>query len=91
MRFTIGFRSLKVGSAATLTAIVGGGASRFSSATSNSESKRKTYDCLIIGGGSGGIAFAKRAASYGQTVAIVEGKKYGGKSKRIQFLSRSRT
>ncbi|KAJ3215288.1 hypothetical protein HDU67_000632 [Dinochytrium kinnereticum] len=33
----------------------------------------KVYDYLIIGGGSGGIASARRAASYGAKVAVVEG------------------
>jgi glutathione reductase (NADPH) len=32
----------------------------------------------VIGGGSGGLACAKRAASYGARVAVVEGKAYGG-------------
>ncbi|KAJ3416509.1 hypothetical protein HDV05_001246 [Chytridiales sp. JEL 0842] len=31
------------------------------------------YDYLVIGGGSGGLASARRAASYGAKVAIVEG------------------
>jgi choline dehydrogenase-like flavoprotein len=31
------------------------------------------YDYLVIGAGSGGIASARRAASYGAKVAIVEG------------------
>jgi len=33
---------------------------------------------VVIGGGSGGLACAKRAASYGKKVAIVEEKAYGG-------------
>lgn len=33
---------------------------------------------MVIGGGSGGISCAKRAASYGASVAIIEGKQYGG-------------
>jgi glutathione reductase (NADPH) len=36
------------------------------------------YDLLIIGGGSGGVAAAKRAVSYGVKVAIVEEKDIGG-------------
>lgn len=32
----------------------------------------------MIGGGSGGIACAKRAAGYGASVAVVEGERYGG-------------
>lgn len=38
----------------------------------------KTYDLIVIGAGSGGLAAAKRAASYGAKVAIVEGDKVGG-------------
>lgn len=38
-----------------------------------------TYDYIIIGGGSGGMASAKRAASlYNAKVAIIENKRYGG-------------
>jgi glutathione reductase (NADPH) len=36
------------------------------------------YDYVVIGAGSGGIASAKRAASYGAKVAIVEFKALGG-------------
>jgi len=36
------------------------------------------FDYLVIGGGSGGMASARRAATYGAKVAIIEGKAYGG-------------
>lgn len=36
------------------------------------------YDLVVIGGGSGGIASARRAAKYGAKVLVVEGKKIGG-------------
>lgn len=36
------------------------------------------FDYLVIGGGSGGLASARRAASYGAKVAIVEGSAMGG-------------
>ena len=36
------------------------------------------FDYLVIGGGSGGVASARRAASYGAKVAIVENKALGG-------------
>lgn len=36
------------------------------------------YDLLVIGGGSGGIATARRAASYGARVAVVEKSSLGG-------------
>ena len=40
----------------------------------------KNYDFLVIGGGSGGVACARRAASYGKKVLLVESKfhKMGG-------------
>lgn len=37
------------------------------------------YDYLVIGGGSGGVSSAKRAAQlYGKRVAVVEGNRWGG-------------
>ena len=36
------------------------------------------YDLIVIGGGSGGIALANRAASYGAKVALVEAGRLGG-------------
>eukprot|EP01114_Cavostelium_apophysatum_P004916 TRINITY_DN1538_c0_g1_i3.p1 TRINITY_DN1538_c0_g1~~TRINITY_DN1538_c0_g1_i3.p1 ORF type:complete len:500 (-),score=170.30 TRINITY_DN1538_c0_g1_i3:71-1570(-) len=36
------------------------------------------YDYVVIGGGSGGLASARRAASYGAKVAIIENSKIGG-------------
>lgn len=39
---------------------------------------QKHFDLIVIGGGSGGIASAKRAAGYGASVALIEGSKYGG-------------
>jgi glutathione reductase (NADPH) len=36
------------------------------------------FDFLVIGGGSGGLAAARRAASYGAKVAVVEGARLGG-------------
>lgn len=38
----------------------------------------KHYDLLVIGGGSGGIATANRAARYGAKCAVIEGGKLGG-------------
>lgn len=38
----------------------------------------EVYDFIVIGGGSAGLAAARRASKYGQNVLIVEGKKYGG-------------
>ena len=36
------------------------------------------FDLIVIGAGSGGLAAAKRAATYGAKVAIIEGKEIGG-------------
>ena len=36
------------------------------------------FDLLVLGAGSGGLAAAKRAASHGASVAIVEGDRVGG-------------
>lgn len=36
------------------------------------------FDYLVIGGGSGGIASANRAAMYGKKVALVEARNLGG-------------
>jgi glutathione reductase (NADPH) len=36
------------------------------------------YDLVVIGGGSGGIAHARRAAEYGKSVAVVEHARLGG-------------
>ncbi|CDJ48922.1 glutathione reductase, putative [Eimeria brunetti] len=36
------------------------------------------FDCIVLGGGSGGIAFARRAANYGAKVALVEHSRMGG-------------
>ena len=36
------------------------------------------YDFLVIGGGSGGIAAARRAAEYGARTALIEAGRLGG-------------
>lgn len=36
------------------------------------------YDFLIIGAGTGGMAAAKKASSYGMSVAVIEKEKVGG-------------
>ncbi|MDI3491968.1 MAG: glutathione reductase, partial [Thauera sp.] len=38
----------------------------------------KTYDYIVIGGGSGGVATARRAAEYGARVLLVEAARLGG-------------
>ena len=41
-------------------------------------SSRSTFDLLVIGGGSGGLATARRAAKFGASVALIESNKLGG-------------
>lgn len=38
----------------------------------------KHYNYLVIGGGSGGVASARRAASYGAKTLLIESKALGG-------------
>jgi glutathione reductase (NADPH) len=38
----------------------------------------KEYDYIVVGGGSGGVASARRAASYGARVALIEARRLGG-------------
>ena len=38
----------------------------------------QSFDLVVLGAGSGGLAAAKRAARYGAKVAIVEGDRVGG-------------
>lgn len=49
-------------------------------APTQSQKPSKHYDYLVIGGGSGGVASARRAALYGAKVLIIESnfKKFGG-------------
>eukprot|EP00484_Ammonia_sp_Unknown_P023584 CAMPEP_0197026480 /NCGR_PEP_ID=MMETSP1384-20130603/6555_1 /TAXON_ID=29189 /ORGANISM="Ammonia sp." /LENGTH=538 /DNA_ID=CAMNT_0042455153 /DNA_START=34 /DNA_END=1650 /DNA_ORIENTATION=+ len=42
------------------------------------QDKVKQYDLIVIGGGSAGIASAKRAAEYGAKVKLFEAKRFGG-------------
>src|SRR5471032_744741 len=41
-------------------------------------SMEMTHDLIVIGGGSGGVAGARRAAAHGAKVAIVEADRFGG-------------
>ena len=36
------------------------------------------YDYIVIGGGSGGLASARRAAKYGRRTLVIEGQRLGG-------------
>ena len=40
--------------------------------------KQQNFDLIVIGGGSGGLAVAEKAAQFGKTVAVIEGHKMGG-------------
>lgn len=46
------------------------------------------YDYLVIGGGSGGLASARRAAELGARAAVVESHKLGGTCVSIKFKTR---
>ena len=46
--------------------------------TTMSTNVKAVYDFLVIGGGSGGIASARRAASYGAKTAVIESGRLGG-------------
>lgn len=48
---------------------------------------RAIFDFVVVGGGSGGIAAARRAASYGAKTAIIEGARFGGVFSLVEFLS----
>ena len=45
------------------------------------------YDYVVIGGGSGGIASAKRAASHGKRVALIERARWGGTCVNVSTCS----
>ena len=44
------------------------------------------FDLLVIGGGSGGIASAKRAAIHGKKVAVVERARWGGTCVNVGYV-----
>jgi len=47
---------------------------------------KKVFDYLVIGGGSGGIASARRAAEFGSRVALIEKGRLGGTCVRLLCL-----
>lgn len=49
-----------------------------SMSTDAADSEEYDFDYLVIGAGSGGIASARRAASYGAKVGVVEKARLGG-------------
>ena len=55
------------------------------------------YDFIVLGGGSGGLAAAQRAAEYGARVAVIEPARLGGTCvnvgcvpKKVGFESKSK-
>jgi len=68
--------TLRQASSTSTTHLRGGGAA--SSEGEGDSSSSYDFDYLVIGAGSGGIASARRAASYGAKVAIVEKARLGG-------------
>lgn len=46
----------------------------------------KSFDYLVIGGGSGGLASARRAAEFGIKACIIEESRWGGTCVRMQHL-----
>jgi flavin-dependent dehydrogenase len=46
----------------------------------------KAFDFIVIGGGSGGLACARRAAEFGVKAAVVEEGRWGGTCVRSQEL-----
>ncbi len=45
--------------------------------------KKYDYDLIVIGGGSGGLSVAERAASHGKKVALIEAIKMGATKKDL--------
>jgi heterodisulfide reductase subunit A-like polyferredoxin len=89
---TIDTQSLLQGSrirpAAAFASTLRGGTGRHMS-TTNGESEYE-YDYFVIGAGSGGIASARRAASYGAKVAVVEKARLGGTCVNVGCVPKSK-
>ncbi|VBB27290.1 unnamed protein product [Acanthocheilonema viteae] len=54
--------------------------------TMSSGDSIKTYDYLVIGGGSGGIASARRAAEFNASVGLIEETYLGGTCSRVELI-----
>ena len=50
----------------------------------------KTFDYLVIGGGSGGLGSGRRAASLGAKAAVIEHGRLGGTCVSIPCLNRAK-
>ena len=68
----------------------GGSTSRYMSTNGGSSSSEYDYDYFVIGAGSGGIASARRAASYGAKVAVVEKARLGGTCVNVGCVPKSK-
>ena len=49
----------------------------------------KTFDYLVLGGGSGGIASARRAAEFGVSVGLIEHGRQGGTCVSLDIFHRA--
>ena len=58
--------------------------------SSSSGSEEFDYDYFVIGAGSGGIASARRAATYGAKVAVVEKGRLGGTCVNVGCVPKSK-
>eukprot|EP01138_Halocafeteria_seosinensis_P011873 gb/GECG01012134.1/.p1 GENE.gb/GECG01012134.1/~~gb/GECG01012134.1/.p1 ORF type:complete len:561 (+),score=68.50 gb/GECG01012134.1/:1-1683(+) len=61
-----------------LSRSVGGSKMAVRLLSTSTGSSQYEYDCVVVGGGSGGMATARRAAEHGARVAMVEGQYLGG-------------
>ena len=48
--------------------------------------EKKEYDYVVIGGGSGGIASARRAGQYGAKAIVIENKRLGGTCVNVGYV-----
>jgi Pyridine nucleotide-disulphide oxidoreductase len=67
-----------------------GGQSHTTLSMSTSADGEYDYDYFVIGAGSGGIASARRAASYGAKVAVVEKARLGGTCVNVGCVPKSK-
>jgi pyruvate/2-oxoglutarate dehydrogenase complex dihydrolipoamide dehydrogenase (E3) component len=64
---------------------------KLSNKTKNIMSGTYDFDLVVIGGGSGGMAAAKRSAQNGKQVAVIERARWGGTCVNVgKFLSKKK-
>lgn len=84
-------RGSKIRPATTIPFVRGGQTQRlFSSTNGGGGDGEYDYDYFVIGGGSGGIASARRAATYGAKVAVVEKGRLGGTCVNVGCVPKSK-